>query len=69
VLRDDVFTGALSYGRNALKASVEPGSSRNQYRRLAAMAFVNYHRDAVIGIVAAQDDVDFTGLITDFIMP
>jgi hypothetical protein len=25
--------------------------------------------DAVIGIVAAQDDVDFTGLVTDFIMP
>src|ERR1035437_5901058 len=25
--------------------------------------------DTVIGIVAAQDDVDFTGLVTDFIMP
>jgi hypothetical protein len=25
--------------------------------------------DAVIGIVAAQDGVDFTGLVTDFIMP
>jgi hypothetical protein len=25
--------------------------------------------DAVIGIVTAQDDVDFTGLITDLIMP
>jgi hypothetical protein len=57
------------YGRNALKACVERGSSRNQYRRLAAMALVNYHRDAVIGIVAAQDDIDFTGLITDFIKP
>jgi hypothetical protein len=35
VLRDDVFTGALSYGRDALKACVEPGSSGRQYRRLA----------------------------------
>ena len=32
VLRDDVFTGALSYDRDALKARVEPGSSRRQYR-------------------------------------
>src|SRR3981081_2607694 len=28
VLRDDVFTVALSYDRDALKARVEPGSSR-----------------------------------------
>jgi hypothetical protein len=33
VLRDDVFTGALSYRRNALKARVEPGLSRSQYKR------------------------------------
>jgi len=57
---------ALSQSRRTAKMAVVHVDATDGSEDVAEAAISG---DTVIGKVAAQDDVDFTGLVTDFIMP